>query len=145
MLICLCKCVCVWVCLCASEEKEDEERKVTEFIVHKAEREKNVQTKINKIINTHATVTVHICTVTVTIVHKCIIMHKLVWVFFCLNCVKVVNFFILYNYAQIDVIALNLYKSSVFLRWISCEVFGFSVGTGISILNLLGLLFRDFS
>ena len=68
----------VWVCLCASEEEEDEERKVTEFVVHEEEREKKVRTEINKIINTHVTVTVHICTVTVAIVHKCTIMHKLV-------------------------------------------------------------------
>ena len=68
----------VWVCLCASEEEEDEERKVTEFVVHGEEREKKVRTEINKIINTHAIVTVHICTVTVAIVHKCTIMHKLV-------------------------------------------------------------------
>ena len=45
----------MWVCLCASEEKEDEE---IEFVVHGEEREKKVQTEINKIINTHATVTV---------------------------------------------------------------------------------------
>ena len=96
----------MWVCLCASEEKEDEERKVTKFFVHGEEREKKVQTEINKIINTHTTVTVHICTVTIAIVHKCTIMHKLVWVFFCSNCVKLATFSILHNYAQADVIAL---------------------------------------
>ena len=67
-----------------------------------------MRTKINKIINTHAIITVHICTVTIAIVHKCTIMHKLVWVFFCSNCVKVVSFSILHNYAQADVIALSL-------------------------------------
>ena len=51
----------MWVCLCATEEKEDEE--FTEFVAHGEEREKKGQTEINKIINTHATVTVHICTV----------------------------------------------------------------------------------
>ena len=96
----------MWVCLCASEEKEDEERKVTKFVVHGEEREKKVRTEINKIINTHTTVTVHICTVTIAIVHKCTIMHKLVWVFFCSNCVKLATFSILHNYAQADVIAL---------------------------------------
>ena len=70
------------MCLCASEEKKDEERKVTEFVVHGEEREKKVRTEINKIINTHATVTVHICMVTVAIVHKCTIMDKMVWVSF---------------------------------------------------------------
>ena len=62
--------------------------------------------EINKIINTHAIVTVHICTVTVAIVHKCTIMHKLVWVIFYSNCVKLATFSILHNYAQADVIAV---------------------------------------
>ena len=43
-----------------------------------AKREK----KTNKILNGHAIVTVHICTVTVAIVHKCTILHSLMWVFF---------------------------------------------------------------
>ena len=106
------------MCLCASEKKEDEE--FIEFVAHGEEREKKGRTeinkiinthatvtvhiekkgrtKINKIINTHATVTVHICTVTVAIVHKCTIMHKLVWAFFCSNCVKLATFSILHNY-----------------------------------------------
>ena len=42
---------------------------VTEFVVHGEEREKKrCEREINKIINTHATVTVHICTVIVAIV-----------------------------------------------------------------------------
>ena len=64
----------MWVCLCASEEKEDEE---TEFVVHREERGKKVQTEINKIINTYATVTVHICTVTVSIVYLYTSLHPL--------------------------------------------------------------------
>ena len=40
-----------------------------------AKREK----KTNKILNGHAIVTVYICTVTVAIVHKCIILHPLMW------------------------------------------------------------------
>ena len=46
--------------------------------VQREEREKKVGTKMNIISNAHATVTVHICTVTVAIVHKYTIMHKLV-------------------------------------------------------------------
>ena len=60
-----------------------------------------------KILNGSATVTMHICTVTVVIVHKCTILHKLLWVFFSSNCVKSAIFSILHNYAQTDVIALR--------------------------------------
>ena len=35
------------------------------------------QKKINKILNAYAIVTVHVCTVTVAIVHKCTILHPL--------------------------------------------------------------------
>ena len=42
-----------------------------------------------KIIDRRATVTVHItvhiCTVTVAIVNKCIILHQLMWIFFAQN------------------------------------------------------------
>ena len=73
----------------------------------KKKEKKRSESKTIKILNTHATVAVHICTVTVVIVHKCTIMHKLVWVFFYLNCVKLTTFSILYNYTQADVIALR--------------------------------------
>ena len=92
----MCVDLSVRMCLCASEEKEDEE--FTKFVAHGEEREKKGRTKINKIINTHATVAVHICTVTVAIVHKCTIMHKLMLAFFCSNCVKLSTFSILHNY-----------------------------------------------
>ena len=49
-----------------SGESESESR-------DKREREK----KINKILNAYAIVTVHVCTVTVAIVHKCTILHPL--------------------------------------------------------------------
>ena len=68
-----------------------------------AKREK----KTNKILNGHLIVTVHICTVTVAIVHKCTILHSLMWVFFYSNCVKLATFFILHNYTSTDVIALK--------------------------------------
>ena len=38
--------------------------------------------KINKIINASTTITVHICTITVAIVHLCTFLHLLMWVFF---------------------------------------------------------------
>ena len=47
----------------------------------RATREKERE-KIIKILNIGATVTVHICMVTVTIVHLCTILHPLIWVFF---------------------------------------------------------------
>ena len=56
--------------------------------MQKEKREKKVGTEINIITNAHVTVTLHICTVTVTIVHKCTIMHKLVWMVFLLKWCK---------------------------------------------------------
>ena len=54
------------------------------------EREKKrSESEIIKIPNAHATVTVYIC----------IILHPLMWVFFCSECVKSVSFFILHNFA----------------------------------------------
>ena len=104
----MCLCVGVGVFVCVHLRKKKMRRgKLSPLAVHEEEREKKVRTEINKIINTHASITVHICTVTVAIVHKCTIMHKLVWVFFCSNCIKVVSYSILHNYAQTDVIALN--------------------------------------
>ena len=75
--------------------------------------EKKGRTKINKIINTHATVTVHICTITVAIVYLYTSLHSLMWVIFCSSCVKVVTFSILHIYAQADVIALIILTSCV--------------------------------
>ena len=74
-------CGCGCVCLCASEEKEDEERK-TEFVgcARRKERKKKVRTKINKITNAQ------LCT-------------SWCGCFFCSNCVKVVSYSILHNYA----------------------------------------------
>ena len=87
----------VWACLCAGvgvfvcvhlRKKKIRRGKLSSLVVHGEEREKKVRTKINIITNVHATVTVHICTITVAIVHKCTIMHKLVWVFFLLKLCK---------------------------------------------------------
>ena len=62
--------------------------------------DKRERKKTNKILN--------VCTVTVTTVHKCTILHPLMWVFFCSNCVKLAHFFIVHNYASTDVIALTI-------------------------------------
>ena len=83
----LCVDLSVWMCLCMGvgvfvcvhlRKKKMRRGKLSPLVVHEEEREKKVQTEINKIINTHASITVHICTVTVAIVHKCTIMYKLV-------------------------------------------------------------------
>ena len=119
----LCVDLFVWMCLCMGvgvfvcvhlRKKKTRRGKLSSLVVHGEEREKKVRTEINKITNTHATVTMHICMVTIAIVHKCTIMHKLVWEFFCSNCVKVVSFSILHIYTQADVIALTLDLEDVF-------------------------------
>ena len=48
----------------------------------KKREKKRSELEIIKILNAHATVTVHICMVTVAIVHLCTILHPLIWVFF---------------------------------------------------------------
>ena len=71
-------------------------------------REKKMsELEIIKILNARAIVAVHICTVTVATVHFSTVLHPLMWVFFCTECVKSVSFFILHNFAQTDVIALS--------------------------------------
>ena len=59
----------------------------------KKKEKKRSEYKIIKILNAHATVAVHICMVTVAIVHKCTIMHKLEWLFFLLKLCKIDHFF----------------------------------------------------
>ena len=98
--MCGCDCDCVHL----RKKKMRRGKSLSSLCTEKREKKK-VRTEINKIINTHGTVTIHICTVTVAIVHKCTIMHKLMWVFFCSNCIKLITFSILYNYTQADVIA----------------------------------------
>ena len=46
-----------------------------------------------KKIDRRATVTMHICTDIVAIVHKCTILHPLMWVFFLLKMYKMSKFF----------------------------------------------------
>ena len=58
-------------------EREGGETQYTE------EREKPIN-----ILYAHATVTMHICTVTIAIGHFYTSLHPLMWVFFCSNCVK---------------------------------------------------------
>ena len=60
-------------CWCCSGERRRKKSEKGFFVVF----EDNI-----KIINRRATITVYICTVTVAIVHKCTILHPLIWVFF---------------------------------------------------------------
>ena len=79
----------VGVFVCVHLRKKKMRRgKLSSLVVHGEERKNKVRTKINIITNAHATVTLHICTVIVTIMHKCTIMHKLMWVFFLLKLCK---------------------------------------------------------
>ena len=66
----------------------------------------------NKISNTRATVTVHICMVTVVIVYKYTILHPLMWVFFWPKYVKWRDFCILENYTPTDMDALRILSQS---------------------------------
>ena len=61
-----------------------------------------------KTLNTRATVTVHICTVTVAFLHKCTILHPLMWVFYGSKCVKCDVFSIMQDFASTDVDSLIL-------------------------------------
>ena len=54
MWVCFCVDLFVWMYLCASEENKMR----AEVVVHREEREKLVRTEINKIIYTHAIVSV---------------------------------------------------------------------------------------
>ena len=65
--------------------------------------------KNNKISNARATVTGHICTVTVAFVYLCTILHLLMWVFFWSKCVKCLTFSNLQDYATTDVVALRAF------------------------------------
>ena len=58
-----------------------------------------------KIIDKRATVTVHICTVTVAIVNKCKILHSLMWIFFAQN-VKIEQLFLFYKILHILMLIL---------------------------------------
>ena len=94
----LCVDLFVWMCLCMGvgvfvcvhlRKKKTRRGKLSSLVVHGEEREKKVRTKINKITNAQ------LCT-------------SWCGCFFCSNCVKVVSYSILHNYAQADVIALTL-------------------------------------
>ena len=58
---------------------------------------------------TRVTVTMHICSVTIALLHICTILHPLMWVFFWLKYVKLTTFCILYNFVTTDAVALSDY------------------------------------
>ena len=68
-----------WVVVIIGKERNSNE---VESQTREKKREWGGERKNNKILNTHATVTVHIFTVIFTIVHLCTILHPLMWVFF---------------------------------------------------------------
>ena len=97
----MCGCVCVYL-----RKKKMRRGKSLNLLCTEKREKKKKRTKINKIINTHATVTVHICMVIIAIVYLYASLHPLMLVIFCSNCVKVVTFSILHIYAQVDVNAV---------------------------------------
>ena len=120
--LCLCWCVRVWVCLvlwclwlifdfwfcvCGSVCIRGRRRWWGRWFCRwRRERKKRSKLEIIKIMYRRATVTVHICTVTVAFVHLCTILHPLMWVFFWSKCVKWVTFYVLQDYPWTDVVAL---------------------------------------
>ena len=62
--------------------------------------------KDTKILYARATIFVHICTVTVALVHLCIILYPLMWVFFWSKCAYLNIFSILHYFTLTDVSAL---------------------------------------
>ena len=76
----------MFVGVCVSEEGEDDEG--VGFADGEEREKKRSKLEIIKIMYRRATVTVHICTVTVAFVHLCTILHPLMWVFFWSKCVK---------------------------------------------------------
>ena len=61
---------------------------IEEWVRGSLTRQGRGEKKKHKIIDRRVTVTVHICTVIITIVHKCINLHPLMWMFFYSKCIK---------------------------------------------------------
>ena len=72
------------------------------ILERKREREVEREKKIYIYIKCTCYSTVHICTVTIAIVHLCTILHPQMCVCFCSKCVKSVTFSILHNFAHTD-------------------------------------------
>ena len=79
---------------------------IEEWVRETLTRQERGKRKKYKMINRRVIVTVHICKVTVVIVHKYIILHPLMWVFFCSKCVKWAIFSILQDFTHTDANAL---------------------------------------
>ena len=71
----------------------------------------------------------HICTVTIAIVHKCTILHRLMWVFFRPNCVKGIPSF---YFAKLSTGRCNCFEHKEILR-----IFSTSQGSKSARTNLL--------
>ena len=93
--------------MCISEEEEDDEgEKMRWFCKWRRERKKEAKLEIIKILVCKGTVTVHICTVTVVLLHLCAILHQLIF-FFLLKCAKWTTFYILQDFTTTNVVALS--------------------------------------
>ena len=90
------------------QRKKEHDEGENALVLQMEKREKKrSELKIIKILNARATITVHICTVTVALVHLCTILHPLMFVFFCSKCIKSVTFSILQNFTHADIDALR--------------------------------------
>ena len=98
--------LCLWECV-SQRKKEDDEGENVLVCRWRRERKKGAKLEIIKILNARTTVTVHICMVTVALVHLCTILHPLMWVFFCSKCVKSITLIVFSSHFLSQIFSQN--------------------------------------
>ena len=77
--------LCLWECV---HLRKKQMMRALVLQINKREKKKGANLEIIKIMYRRATVTVHICTVTVALVHLCTILYPPMWVFFLVKMCK---------------------------------------------------------
>ena len=109
--------VCGCVCVYQRKKMMTERRCLSWFCRWRREGKKGAKCKT---LVCKATVTMHICTVTIALLYICTILQTLMWVFFWLKCVKLTTFCILHNFATSKVVALTFPPQFV-LGHVGCD------------------------